>query len=143
MKQLWLALVVAAFPIASVAQMHKCVDERGVTHYTDKPRPGCKGKEVDIRPIPPLGGKIEQRSRDTALDDAGFKRRQIERERAEKQETVAEQRRCATLRNEVSRLSYPGRVVERRDAQGERVFLDDKLRDERLAKARDEMRGCP
>jgi len=47
-------LLAAAFPAA--AQMYKCVDERGVTHYTDKPRPDCKGGKVDIRPIPSLSG---------------------------------------------------------------------------------------
>ena len=35
-----LALLLAA-PHA-VAQLHKCIDERGRTQYTDKPVPGCK-----------------------------------------------------------------------------------------------------
>ena len=34
-------LCLAAFPAA--AQMYKCVDSRGVTHYTDKPlTSGCR-----------------------------------------------------------------------------------------------------
>lgn len=33
-------LLVAALPAA--AQLHKCIDERGRTQYTDKPVPGCK-----------------------------------------------------------------------------------------------------
>lgn len=42
MKIALLALLVAAsFPAA--AQLVKCVDERGRTHYTDKPAIDCKG----------------------------------------------------------------------------------------------------
>ena len=41
-------LLLGILPLPVLAQMYKCVDERGVTSYSDKPRPGCKGGEVDI-----------------------------------------------------------------------------------------------
>ena len=40
-------LLAAAGPAG--AQMFKCVDAKGRTHYTDKPLPGCKG-EAQMRP---------------------------------------------------------------------------------------------
>src|SRR6185503_2638718 len=70
-----LFFALASLATAAQAQMYKCVDERGVTHYSDKPSPGCKGKEVDIQPIPPIGGQVEPRSRDAAREDADFQRR--------------------------------------------------------------------
>lgn len=33
----------ALLPLSAAAQMVKCVDERGRTHYTDKPETDCKG----------------------------------------------------------------------------------------------------
>ena len=48
------ALLLACAP--AYAQMYKCVDARGVTHYSDKPLPpSCKGGEVKIRATPPAG----------------------------------------------------------------------------------------
>jgi hypothetical protein len=41
-------LVACSAPAA--AQMFKCVDAKGRTHYTDKPLPGCKGGQTDMQP---------------------------------------------------------------------------------------------
>ena len=122
--------------------MYKCVDERGVTHYTDKPRPGCKGGKVDIRPIPPISGKAAPHSADLAEQDADFKRRQIEREQAESKDKTALDERCSRLRREQSWLSHSGRVSQT-NAQGERVFMDDATRDARLAQLKEQLRLCP
>jgi len=55
MKTLALAVLLLACAPA-YAQMYKCVDQRGVTHYSDKPLPpSCKGGEVKIRATPPTG----------------------------------------------------------------------------------------
>ena len=122
--------------------MYKCVDERGVTHYTDKPRPDCKGGKVDIRPIPPVSGKAAAGSRDVAGQDADFKRRQIEREQAEAKEKRALETRCARLRQEHAVLASGVRLSKVTN-EGERVYLDDATRDARLAKLKEELRGCP
>jgi hypothetical protein len=47
-RALLLAVLLAAAGPAG-AQMFKCVDAKGRTHYTDKPLPGCKG-ESEMRP---------------------------------------------------------------------------------------------
>jgi len=128
---------------AAWAQMYKCVDERGVTHYTDKPRAGCKGGSVDIRPIPPVSGKAAApRAPDVAGQDADFKRRQIERHDAEAAEKAALAERCARLRRELSWLASGGRISHT-DAQGNRVFVDDATRDARAGLVKEQLRTCP
>jgi hypothetical protein len=135
------ALLVAAQ--GATAQMYKCVDERGVTHYTDKPRPDCKGGKVNIQASPPASGQAAPASRpDISSQDADFKRRQIEREQADVNEKAAQQQRCSRLRQEHAWLSSPGRLT-RTDAQGRRVFIDDATRDARLVQVNEALRLCP
>jgi hypothetical protein len=132
--------LLAAFP--AWAQMYKCVDERGVTHYTDSPRPGCKGGKADIRPIPPPSGQAAPPPSDYARQDAEFKRRQIESRESEAREKAMLNERCARLRQDLEWLSYGGRISER-DAQGQRVFVDDAARQARLAQVKEQLRACP
>jgi hypothetical protein len=106
--------------------MYKCVDQKGVTHYTDAPLPGCKGGEVDIGPAP----------------SADFRRRQNERAQAEASLRAALETRCKALRLEHARLSSGSRLAQI-DADGERVYLPDELKDQRLAEVREAMRACP
>lgn len=136
-----LAALLAALGPAH-AQMYKCVDERGVTHYSDKPRPGCKGGEVDIRPIPSVSGKVTERREDLAGRDADFKRRQSEQARAEAKDKAVLDRRCAQLRREYGWLSG-GTRISKLNAKGEREYMDDATRDQRLAQMREHLRGCP
>lgn len=139
------ALLLAALLGAATgvhAQMYKCVDDRGVTQYSDKPRPGCKGGPVDIRPIPPISGSLQERSEDFAREDADFNRRQNERERTAAKERAELRARCSALREEQARLSSGRRLAQVND-KGERVYLPDEVRDQRLAQVRDALRGCP
>jgi hypothetical protein len=135
-----LFLLLCAVP--AWAQMYKCVDERGVTHYSDKPRPGCAGGQVDIRPIPPLSGKESPRSSSLAGEDAEFRRRQIQREEAERRQKAALAQRCASLRSEYALLGS-GVPIIKSNERGERVYMEDATRDERMAQIKEEMRVCP
>src|SRR5205814_366739 len=60
-----LALTVLLLACApAYAQMYKCVDSRGVTHYSDKPLPpSCKGGAVKIRATPPAAGTAAEINR--------------------------------------------------------------------------------
>ena len=124
--------------------MYKCVDARGVTHYTDKPlTAGCRSEKVDIHASPPLGGGPAPRAPQSfAGQDAEFKRRQIERDEAEQRDKQLAEQRCAKLRNEYGVLASGGRIFER-NSLGERVYLEDSTRDARLARLKEEMRRCP
>ena len=137
-----LLVTVLLLPTLAWAQMYKCVDERGVTHYTDSPRAGCKGGKVDIQPIPSLSGRTAAPSGSIAERDAEFKRRQIEREQTEAQEKTALAERCERLRREQHILAS-GVALYDLDARGERVYIEDATRNARLAKLKEEMRGCP
>jgi hypothetical protein len=135
--------VLLAVVTTAHAQMYKCVDERGVTHYSDQPRPGCKGGKVDIQPIPPSSGAAAPaRPADLSQQDADFKRRQVEREHAEAADKAERDQRCARLRYEHEVLATGYRIAKL-NTQGERVYVDDASRDARLAKLKEELRGCP
>lgn len=141
MTRAWALVLLAALP--AWGQMYKCVDKNGVTHYTDTPPPGCRGGEVGIRSIPPVSGaKAAPRSEDFARQDAEFKRRQNERAAAEAQDQASLEARCSSLRREHAALSTQGRLWRFSD-QGERVYLPDEARDQRLAQVREAMRACP
>lgn len=129
-------------PLSAQAQMYKCVDERGVTHYMDQPLPGCKGRQVDIGPLPPVSGSVAPPAENPPQQDADFKRRQSERERAEREERAALERRCSSLRQERARLSSGRRLVEINE-KGERTFVEDATRERRLAGLQGAMRDCP
>ena len=140
------AVLLAALALPSHAQMYKCVDERGVTHYTDKPRPGCKGGQVDIRPIPPPSGRERAPGPDAGSAERDFQRRQIERARADEAEGRGQEqqkRRCAGLRRELG-LLQGGRGIFRLDDKGERVYLEDQERQKRSTELQAEIaRTCP
>jgi hypothetical protein len=138
---LGLSLLVA-FP--AWAQMYKCLDERGVTHYTDQPRPGCKGGMVDIQASPPLTGGVKPptTAEDLARQETDFKRRQIEQQQAEANDKAALEERCERLRREHAVLASGIRVFKL-NSQGEPVYFDDATRDARLAKLKAELRTCP
>jgi hypothetical protein len=123
-------------------QMYKCVDANGVTHYADSPRPGCRGREVDIRPIPPVSGEVQRPEENFAQQDADFKRRQSERAAHEAQERSALAARCKSLRQQHAALSS-GRRLARTDERGERVYVPDEVREQQLARLREAMRACP
>ena len=121
--------------------MYKCVDERGVTHYSDKPRPGCKGSEVDIRPQSPISGSVTGGKQDVGAAERDFQRRQIQRNRDEEAEAKRQEdqkRRCASLRANLERYSAQRRIASI-DAKGERVFMDDASREAKLSQLNEEI----
>ncbi len=141
-----LALLAMLVPAcAGAVPMFKCVDARGVTHYSEKPVPGCKGREVDIQPLPPPSGREQPPARDLGEQDRDFKRRQVERAQGEEKAAAERKRaeqRCQALKSEQARLSA-GRRVAQVDAKGERSFMDDAVREKRAAQLQEEIgRNC-
>lgn len=139
MKALAPLLILATFAVQ--AQTYKCVDERGVTHYSDKPRPNCKGGEVDIRPQPPISGKAAPGKEDLGAAEREFQRRQIQRgkeDEAEARRQEAQNRRCASMRAELDRLARFQRISKVNE-KGERIYMDDATREARSAQLRTEI----
>ena len=121
--------------------MHKCVDARGVTHYTDRPMPGCKGKEVNIQSQPPVSGTLAPPKEDFRRDENEFQRRRIAEERGrEAQASALEQQsqRCAALQSDLRRMESGVRLA-RPDAKGGLEYLEDDERNQRAAKLREEI----
>ena len=74
----WAIVAAALFAAAPVhAQMVKCVDADGRTHYTDKPPPGCKGGAVDIKAAPPISGKVQESKENMSDAEREFQRRRL------------------------------------------------------------------
>jgi hypothetical protein len=139
-RLLVLALVLFASG-ASAQTMYKCVDARGVTHYSDKPLPGCKGREVNIQGQPPISGTLSAPGENFRRDEQGFQRRRIaeERDREAELHAVEEQkRRCGELLAEVRRLDFGRRLVEL-DEKGGLAYVDDEERNRRASRLRDEI----
>jgi hypothetical protein len=146
MTRAWLAAIaVSLFPACAIAQMYKCVDQRGVTHYSDKPSPGCKGSEVDIRASPPVGSAAPRPAQDLKQQETEFQRRRIAREREEEKaaaQRAAVERRCAAMHAELQRLGSTRRLVTV-DAKGERTEVDETTRNARMASLKAEIdRQC-
>jgi hypothetical protein len=130
------ALVLALVAAPAAAQTYKCRNERGGVQYTDKPSAGCQ--EVDIRGSPPISGSLQDPAEDFARRDAEFRQRQNEREASEAKEREALQQRCLQLRREHSLLEGSRRLA-RINEKGEREFMDDAVREQRLAEMQREM----
>ena len=126
--------------------MYKCVDDRGVAHYTDKPDPDCKSEKVDIRPAPPISGKLQERKEDLGEAERAFRERQVDQARQEKQDARAQEaqkRKCAAMHAEYQRLTSGYRIA-RANEKGERVFMEDAERDRRTARLKEDIaRQCP
>lgn len=119
---------------AGAATMYKCVDAKGVTHYTEQPVAGCKGREVDIRPVPPPSGK-ETRAGDMGQSETEFRRRQIERGQQEERQAAEEKQRrqaCSAARSKLSAMVSSRRLYET-NAKGEREYLDDATASARIS----------
>lgn len=133
-------LLLAAAAGPAQAQMYKCTNERGVVQYTDKPGAGCK--EVDIRPSPPISGTLQKPPEDLAREEAEFRKRQIDRDASVAEERKAQVERCSRMRRELTLLNSSRRLVQI-DERGERQFMDDSARDEKVAELQREIARCP
>ncbi|MBV9189808.1 MAG: DUF4124 domain-containing protein [Betaproteobacteria bacterium] len=135
-----LAALCLAAALDAHAELYKCVDEQGKTRYTDKPAADCK--QSAITGSPPISGTPVERHEDLSAQERDFQRRQRQQQASEKKDQQALEQRCTRLRQERTLLG-DGRRIVKIDAKGERVYMDDAARDQRLAQLDSELRGCP
>lgn len=143
MRFLPAALLLLASLQAGAVQMYKCVDAKGVTHYTEQPLPGCKGRALDVKPLPPPSGAERAPAADIGEQEREFRRRQVERGEAARKSAVEasrRERRCAQARAELDRLSRSRLYV--RNARGEREFLDEAASAARISRQQEEVNGA-
>jgi hypothetical protein len=131
-------LLVAAFPAA--AQLHKCIDERGRTQYTDKPVPGCRpvgdpqpsAAPAQPKPAAKAGAKVAAKAKPsgpaakpyvpTAPTAKAGKPPAAKKTVAPRQDRTQLASRCKSMRQEYDWLAGPrGERVENRAARIDQV----------------------
>ena len=133
-----LGVVLAAAVAAAHAQVFKWVDEKGRTHYGEKPPDGTKASEV-ARPAPPSDPKKVQSPDAWKQKELDLRKERIERERRESKEearsSAERERRCRHARGALDRIENV-QGLYRLDDKGQRQYLTDAERDEERRKAR-------
>jgi len=127
---LWALLVPAS------AQVYKWVDEKGVTHYGERPPQGKSAQEVEQRlanPGPASGKAAQPNWKEQDLE---FRRRRIESEQTEaktRQREASQKQACNQARDQLAQMKSARRVY-RLDEKGERVFQSDDERNGSIAR---------
>ena len=133
---------------SSPAQMYKWVDERGVTHYSEKPPPGRKSQQIQPAPASPAAPATSQPGNPAQTwsdQERDFRRRAIERDQAaeKKRKKEDEERyraemrreRCLEAQRAVSALGE-SRPVYSINQKGEREYVDDDARPAAMQRAK-------
>ena len=136
MTRLVVAAELVLFATLAVAQtVFKWVDEKGVTHYSEKPPEDRKSSKVEIKVEPAKPGADDWKAREQQ-----FRQRQIEQ--SQKADAEAQQKakadgerakRCARARESLDTLRNARRVHTLND-KGERVYMEDGERPAEIAK---------
>lgn len=140
MRAIILLILACLWTVAS-AQVYTWRDASGKVHYSETPPPGVDAKKMraggqsDSAPASGAAG------RSLAEQEAEFRKRQADaekaRSKAEQDRTTAEdnKRNCEDARSQLNALES-GQRMSRVDASGERVPLDDEMREQEIERAR-------
>jgi hypothetical protein len=152
MNKILAFLVVLAFSAGAAAQAYKWVDKDGKVRYGDTPPPGVKATPLKIpsgpkAPAPPAPSADAAKKDGAAKKDEkpltpeqAFQKRQKERQEAdqksEKERADAEQNRqqCEIAQANL-RTVQSGQRMSTTNAAGERIFMDDEMRERALQNA--------
>ena len=142
-----MGLLLCAAP--SSAQMYKWVDDKGVTHYSESPPPGRKAQQIQATPAPgpsPSSSAAPKPAEPASTwgdKERAFRQRTIEREYAEEAKRQKDAERvamrkeaCLEARYMVNALSS-GVPVYKLNEKGEREYLPDTVRADRLQRAKE------
>lgn len=147
MKYYFAIVILTLFSLNAHAGLSKWVDSEGVVHYSDTIPP----EVTTAKPVHNIAGKDQANapasnaSKSLAEREAEMKKAKQEREDAAqkkaKQETTAatKQNNCDIARQNVRALEDGARIADY-DANGERTFLSDDARAQRLEEARKSVR---
>lgn len=117
--------------------LHKWVDANGNVHYSDEPPPAnVKGTMLKAQPAPAAPA-----AKTTAERDAEYKKTQKAKQEADQksatqqENALARQKNCEAAQQNLRALEAGGRMAVY-DDKGERSFLDDAGRQQRIGEAR-------
>ena len=125
-------LALWALLVPSMAQVYKWVDEKGVTHYGERPPEGRKAEALERRPANPGPAPGKDAQPGWKEQDLEFRKRRIEAEQTDaksKQREASLRHACNRARDELAQMRT-ARQLYRLDEKGERVYQSD---DERKA----------
>ncbi len=128
--------VLWALLVPAIAQVYKWVDEKGVTHYGERPPQGKKAKEVEQRLANPGPAPGKEGQPGWKEQDLEFRRRRIEAEQTEakdKQQESSQRRACNQARDQLAQMKS-ARGLYRLNEAGERVFQGDEERKASIAR---------
>jgi hypothetical protein len=120
------------------AQVFKCIDAQGKTVYSQSACPsGAKSQKLDIKtaPPPPAAEAKKPDAKAPLSPEAAFRKRQTEREEAEKKaaeaaaQAGAKQENCTGARAAMAQLDS-GMRISRLNQKGEREYLADDQREQ-------------
>ena len=121
---LWVLLLPAT------AQVYKWVDEKGVTHYGERPPQGKKAQPVEQHLANPSPAPGKTAAPDWKAKELEFRGRRIESEQADakqQQQDAALRNACNEARDRLVRLKS-ARGIYRLDEKGQRVYQSDEER---------------
>ena len=139
MKPFALAVIALFVATAAGAQVYEWTDERGTTHYSDKPPVGTTPVKKSGAPDSSAPSSSPQKT--TADRDLEFRKRQKDAqesaEKAKKEQTASADKKenCENARRLLEALES-GERIALRDDKGERYYMDDSQRQQESAKAR-------
>jgi hypothetical protein len=126
--------ILAALALPAAAQIYKWVDEKGRTHYGEKPPEGVKAVEMGAAPPSSGSNPVPPAQPDWKQKELEAKRQRIDREKKESQESARAERgaaerqyRCEDGRRRLAMLDEQIRLYDRND-KGEKVYMEDKDR---------------
>ena len=136
--------ILSCTALAAHAQVFKWVDEKGRTHYGERPPEGVKSSEV-AKPVPPSDPAKAAAPDDWRKKVLDAKRDKVQREqeaeaagRREAGDRAQAERRCRNARIALDRLDNVHNLYKYND-KGERVYLTDAEREPEKARARREV----
>lgn len=136
MKKYLFAFLILSTASAN-AELNKWVDQQGKVHYSDQPPAGVEATELRAAPAPasapaPSRSYVE---REAELRKANQSQAETA-EKAARQQSNAEieKANCTAAQQALRSLQQDGRIVEY-DENGERRFLEDSERQQRIANA--------
>lgn len=131
--------VATLFAASAHAQIYKCIESTGEIVYLQTPCPAGDQSRVISSRLPPA--TAEPAAQSTAEQEFAFRKRQKEREEAQKKASANEQvtkekeENCSRARAQLAQLEMGGRISSV-TADGERYYLDDERIAQEKSKAK-------
>ena len=144
MKPFALAVVALLVATAAGAQVYEWKDDKGKTHYSDKPPVETSRVQKISEPEPSAPRSSTQKT--TADRELEFRKRQKDAqenaEKAQNEQAVGVDRNasCENARRALEMLES-GERIALRDNQGERYYMDESQRQQEAVKARQVMQS--